>query len=115
MSGPDAHARDLLNGTQVAEKEVKMAVPVTLRDLAVRLTPNPAMTVEGTLQMILDGIERIDDEALARSLAHMNARQAGLAAEPLTDEQWRSGDIQSKLNLIRAARSLKEALREMVK
>lgn len=98
---------------QIAEAngvEAKLP-PVTLRDLAARLTPNPALTVDGTLQVILDGIDRIDDEALARGLALANARQAGLDAGPISDEQWRAGDIQSKLNLIRAARSLKEALR----
>jgi hypothetical protein len=87
--------------------------PVTLRNLAMRLTPNPALTVDGTLQIILDGIEKIDDEALARALAQANARQAGLDAPPITDEDWRGGDIHSKLQLLQAAKALKQALRQM--
>lgn len=88
--------------------------PVTLRNLAQRLTPNPALTVDGTLQMILSGIDNIDDEALARALAHVNARQAGLDAGPITDEQWRDGGLEAKMALILAARALKQALREIV-
>jgi hypothetical protein len=104
----------LLNGDPRAATllDAKPRSP-TLFDLAARLTPNPAMTVAGTLSVILDGIDRIDDEALARALACANARQAGLDAPPITDEQWRAGDIHSKLELIRAATALKEALRMM--
>jgi hypothetical protein len=86
-----------------------------LRDLAERLTPNPARTVEGTLAVLLDGIDKLDDEWLARALAHVNARTEGLDAAPLTDEQWKAGDIHSKVALLRAARSLKQALREASK
>jgi hypothetical protein len=86
-----------------------------LRDLAVRLTPNPALSVEGTLAIILDGIDRLDDEMLARSLGHVGARQAGLDAQPLSDEQWAAADPATKQMLIHSARALKLALREMSK
>lgn len=87
----------------------------TLFDLAVRLTPNPALTVHGTLEIILDAIEKIDNEALARALACINARRSGLDAGELTDEQWKAGGINEKLVLINAASALKEALRLMAK
>lgn len=86
-----------------------------LRDLAARLSPNPALSVEGTLAIILDGIDRLDDEALARSLGHVGARQAGLDALPLSDEQWAKADPATKQMLIHSARALKLALREMSK
>jgi hypothetical protein len=86
-----------------------------LNDLAKRLHKNPALTANGTLAIILDGIDRIPDEWLARSLAHVNARQQGLAVSPLSDEDWAKGDLQAKVRLLQAARSLKEALREASK
>lgn len=84
--------------------------------LAERLTPNPALTPAGTLGIILEEIDNIDDQWLARTLAFVNARDVqGFAAQPLTDEQWREGDLQSKLRLLQAARNLKAALREASK
>lgn len=87
--------------------------PHALRGLAMRLTPNPALTVDGTLAIILDAIDRIPDEDLARALAHQNARALGMDAGPISDEAWRDGDIQSRLALIGAAKALKAALRVM--
>lgn len=89
--------------------------PHALEDLAARLYPNPAKTAAGTLAIILDGIDRLDDEKLARTLAMVGARQAGLDAGPLSDEAWAAGDIQQKLKLFQAVQGLKQALREMAK
>lgn len=84
-----------------------------LQQLAERLTPNPALTSAGTLAIILDGIDKIDEQQLARSLAFVNARDTqGMAVAPITDEQWRDGDIKSKMHLLTSARNLKAALRE---
>jgi hypothetical protein len=84
-----------------------------LRSLAARLTPNPARTVAGTLAIILDGIDRIPDETLARAIGHVQARDGGLDVGPLTDEMWQSADINVKLLLIKAAKAMKESLRRM--
>lgn len=87
---------------------------VTLRDLAARLTPNPALTIDGTLQIILSGIDNIDDEDLARALARANlAFELGGDPGPLSDEDWNGGEIVAKLQLIRGAKALKQALRMM--
>lgn len=106
----EARAIEAANGQA---HEAPKPASKTLRDLAARLTPNPARTIDGTLQIILSGIDNIDDETLARSLAHMNARAAGLDAGPISDEQWAKAEIGPKLDLLRAARSLKLALREI--
>jgi hypothetical protein len=98
---------------EAANGETPKPPAVTLRDLAVRLTPNPALTVEGTLQMILSGIDNLPDEALARTLGHVGARLAGLDADPVSDEQWRAADVKLKLQLMQNARAMKIALREM--
>jgi hypothetical protein len=88
--------------------------PTTLRDLAARLTPNPALTIDGTLQILLSGIDNIADEDLARALACANASHlAGGQLPPLTDDEWKAGGIEEKLMLIRAAKALKHALRLM--
>jgi hypothetical protein len=88
--------------------------PVTLRNLAVRLTPNPALTVDGTLQVILDGIDRLNDELLARSIARANkGQQIGGDPGPLTDEQWEGADPAVKGRLLEAAEAMKIGLRLM--
>jgi hypothetical protein len=92
-----------------------------LQDLAARLTPNPALTVAGTLAMILDGIDRLDDEQLARTLGYVVARNPGdfdesgkaMDVEPMTDEQWLNADPVSKRQLILTAKAVKIALRHM--
>lgn len=88
---------------------------ITLRDLAARLTPNPARTIDGTLQILLDGIDKIDNEALARALGHVGARESGLDAQPLTDEEWSAAPFEAKLRLMHSSKLLKLALREMAK
>jgi hypothetical protein len=92
-----------------------------LHALAERLTPNPALSVAGTLAMILDGIDRIDDEQLARTLGYVVAKNPGdfdgsgqgRDVEPLTDEQWAHADILSKAQLMLTAKAVKLALRIM--
>ena len=86
----------------------------SLRDLAIRLTPNPARTVEGTLQVILDGIDRIDDNSLARSIAHASARMSGLDARLLTEEEWAVAEPENKRKLLFNTQIMKMALRQMV-
>jgi hypothetical protein len=95
--------------------------PVTLRQLAIRLTPNPALTVDGTLQIILDGVEKLDEELLARTLGYVVAKNPddfdgsgqGMDVEPMTDEQWAAADPLSKHQLLLTAKAVKIALRMM--
>lgn len=86
---------------------------VTLRNLAQRLTPNPAFTVHGTLQMILDGVEKIDNEALARAVCHMTDRLHGQDTGPMTDEQWMAEDPRIREQLLLHVSIFKRALRAM--
>ena len=90
------------------------ALRPTLRDLAARLTPNPARTVDGTLQVILDGIDRIDENDLARTIGHVSARLAGLDAPLLTPEEWEEASESAKLQLLLNAQIMKIALRQMI-
>lgn len=91
-----------------------LAPPATLRSLAQRLTPNPALTVEGTLQIILDGIDRIDATALARSIARANkAEQIGGDPGPITDEHWLAAEPAVRHRLMEAASAMKLGLRMM--
>jgi hypothetical protein len=109
---------ELASAEQFAEWMLTRRPPAgnALVELAERLTPNPALTPAGTLAIILDAIDKIDDQWLARTLAFVNARDVqGLAASPVTDEQWADGDLQSKIRLLQAARNLKAALREASK
>ena len=92
-----------------------MTASFSLRDLAIRLTPNPARTVEGTLAVIIDAIDRLDEESLARALGHVGARMQGLDAQPLTDERWAGADEQVKRSLMHNSVALKLALKEMCK
>ena len=87
--------------------------PVTLRDLAQRLTPNPALTVDGTLQIILSGIEKLDDELLARTFCWLANRLADRDSGPITDEQWAAEDLNLKVQLMQNVQVLKAAFREM--
>lgn len=92
-----------------------------LRGLAARLTPNPALTTGGTLQIILDGIDRLDEDHLARTLGYVVAKNPddfdgsgqGRDVEPLTDEQWAEADPLSKRQLLLTAKAMKIALRIM--
>lgn len=84
-----------------------------LRPLAQRLTPNPAISVEGTLAIILDGIDKLDEEKLARALGYISAREQGLDVQPMTDIEWEAADLDVKLQLAYSARALKIALRTM--
>lgn len=92
-----------------------------LLELARRLTPNPALTPHGTLAVILDGIDRLDDEQLARALGYIVARNPdnfdgsgkAMDVEPMTDEQWLTANPQSKHQLILTAKAVKLALRHI--
>lgn len=84
-----------------------------LRALAIRLTPNPARTVDGTLEVILDGIDRIDEIKLARALGYASARQQGLDVGPLSDAAWAAADPEIRRQLIYNAGAMKVALRLM--
>jgi hypothetical protein len=91
-----------------------LAPRVTLRHLAARLTPNPALTVDGTLQVILDGIDKLDEEELARSIARANkGQQIGGDPGPISDEQWSAADPAVKERLLEAAEAMKIGLRLM--
>jgi hypothetical protein len=83
-----------------------------LLELAIRLTPNPARTAAGTLAVIIDGIDRLDTEKLARALGFVIAAQE-LECAPITDEQWAEADPAAKQQLILSAMALKNALRVM--
>jgi hypothetical protein len=109
----------------LADRHINLARPASvgpgLQDLAERLTPNPAFTAAGTLAILLDGIDRIDDEALARTLGYVVAKNPGdfdgsgqgRDVEPLTDEQWAEADPLSKGQLLLTAKAVKIALRMM--
>jgi hypothetical protein len=103
------------NRQTLVDLEVRPTGDVLL-DLAERLTPNPALTAAGTLAIILDAIDKIDSDDLARKLAQINRRKEfGFDEGPPTEEQWRSADLKAKVQLIHAAQCLKEALREATK
>lgn len=93
------------------EPEVFPKPPNGLRQLAIRLTPNPARTVEGTMAIIADGIARIDDEEIARLLGFASAREQGLDVAPLSDADWELADPDVKLQLIYSAKALKAVLK----
>lgn len=97
------------NGTAIL-----MPTGATLRHLAMRLCPNPALTVEGTLQIILSGIDQIDTDTLARSIARANkGQQIGGDPGPISDEHWAMAEPDVKARLVEAAEAMKIGLRLM--
>lgn len=106
---------DQQRAIEVANGQAPKLPAVTLRNLAQRLTPNPALTVDGTLQMILDGVEKLDDDLLARAVCRMTDRLHGRDTGLISDEQWDAEESTIKQQLLLHVGVFKSALREMTK